>query len=393
MVVSEGYRVFLCDTVTGLITADVPVSKLSWGVRLDNPGAVQATLPIMARELRNLDVRNATTALRQSLGVAYGGRILECGPIWEQDYDAEKEELGLTAAGLWSIFDSRKALPGNAPGSALSTSSSKPAAASLTFSNLSLGSIARELVRVSIQDNPFTRADGLNAGALNVVLPPKVSGTHTRTYFGYDLGWVGARLHELTEVQGGPDIRFRPQFMASDPTRVEWVLETGTDDYPLLNQTGPDWAWDASVERSGVAKLGVKRSAKGMGFRAWTPGNGQERDMKIAWSTDPTLAKLGFPWVETDSASKQVEDPVVLQSASDRLLADSRYPWDTWSLSVRADTEPMLGRYLPGDWATVTVGKGHPMISAGDYSVRIMAVDGDESEVVKLTVAPIQGSV
>lgn len=393
MVVTEGFRVFLCDTVTGLITADVPVSKLSWGERLNDAGSVQATLPVMARELRNLDIRNATTVLRQSLGVAYGGRILECGPIWEQDYDAEKEELALTAAGLWSIFDSRKALPGNAPGSALSTTGASPAAATLSLRNLTLGSIARELVRVSIQDNPFTRADGLNAGSLNIVLPPKVAGSNERNYYGYDLGWVGDRLRELTGVQDGPDIRFRPRFMESDPTRVEWVLETGTDDNPLLQQDGPDWAWDASVERSGVARLGVKRSAKGMGFRAWVPGNGQERDMKIAWSTDPTLPKLGFPWVEADSASKQVEDPRVLQSASDRLLADSRYPWDTWSLSVRADTEPVLGRYLPGDWATITVGKGHPMIPAGTYSVRIMAVDGDESQVVKLTVAPIQGSV
>ncbi|UDL14624.2 minor tail protein [Arthrobacter phage KeAlii] len=390
----DGYQVFLANTVTGKVTSFFPPSKVSWGMRLNGAGPVQASLKVTAAEIRNLDVRMATMVLRQSLGISYNGQILECGPIWQQDYNAENEELQLTASGLWSIFDARKALPGNAPGAALTASETptkKPTEAVISLKNLSLGSIARELVRVSIQDNPFTRPDGSNAGALNIVLPASVAGTHERNYNGYDLGYLGERLRQLTEVQNGPDIRFRPRFKEDDPTIVEWVLETGTEANPLLVQNGPDWIWDASVARSGIVKLGVKRDASGMAARAWVPGNGQERNMKLAWATGLSLVDAGFPWTETDLASKDVESTTILQAAADRLLTDSLAPWDEWSLQVRADQAPRLGAYLPGDWAQIVVGAGHPMIEAGTYRARVMAVDGDHSETVKLTVAPMQG--
>lgn len=392
--VVDGYQVFLANTVTGKVTSYIPPSKVSWGMRLNGAGPVQASLKVTAEEIRNLDVRMATMVLRQSLGISYNGVILECGPIWQQDYDADAEELQLTASGLWSLFDTRKALPGNAPGAALTSAETptvKPTEAVLKPTNLSLGSIARELVRVSIQDNPFTRPDGSNAGALNIVLPAVASGTNVRTYNGFDLGYIGERLRQLTQVQDGPDIRFRPRFKNDDPTVVEWVLETGSTAQPLLVQSGPDWIFDASVAESGIVKLGVKRDATGMAARSWAPGNGQERNMKLAWSTDLSLVNAGFPWTEIDSASKDVEDVTILQASADRLLADSLAPWDEWSLQVRADQAPRLGDFLPGDWAQIIVGPGHPMIEPGSYRARVMAVDGDHSETVKLTVAPMQG--
>lgn len=394
MVVNEGYRVFVCDTVTGKITGDLPVSSLSWGERLNGAGPVQVTVPVLAEEVRNLDLRNSTAVLKQSLGVAYNGRILECGPIWEQDYDAEKESLSLTASGIWSLFDVRKALRGNAPGAALSPSGAvvqAPAASVWTLKG-TLGDIARDLVAESITNNPFTRPNGSNAGALNIVLPARVGGTsNVRNYNGYDLGWIGARLKELSQVLNGPDIRFRPQFKGADPTVVEWVMETGSAAQPLLVQPGPDWTWDTAVDDSGVVRLGVKRDATGMAARVWAPGNGQERNMRLAWQTDTSLVDLGFPWTEADSASKDVEDMAILQSGADRALADSMAPWDQWTLMVRADHTPRLGDYLPGDWAAVNIGPNHPMLDPGVRRVRILAIDGDATEVVKLTVAPIQG--
>ena len=113
--------------------------------------------------------------------------------------------------------------------------------------------------------------------------------------------------------------------------------------------------------------------------------------MLLSWSTDTSLVDLGFPWTETDSASKATEDSADLDSIANRILADSLAPWDEWSLEVRADQLPRLGDYLPGDWAQIIVGTGHPMIQPGTYRARIMAIDGDHSETVKLTVAPLQG--
>lgn len=404
MVVTDtGFRAFVFNTVTGKITGDLPVAKVAWGERLNGPGQIQLTTLVEAKEVRNLDLRMSTQVVVQSLGISYNGVILEAGPIWMQDYDADKETLSLTASGVWSIFDVRKALKGNAPGGALDPEQwhaeaaaegwEAPGGSVISMVNTTLGSIARELVRISIQDNPFLRIDGLNAGSLPIVLPAPVAGTRQENYNGFDLGWIGERLRQLTTRQNGPDIRFRPRFKGEDPTFVEYILETGSEAQPLLQQTGPDWLWDTSVMKSGAVKLSVKRDGTKLAARAWVPGNGQERNMLLAWQTDPTLVEAGFPWTEVDTASKQIEDMDVLQGYADRLLADSAAPWDQWSLSVRADVAPKLSDYLPGDWARIIVGPGHPIILPGEYRVRILAVDGDHTEIVKLTVAPIQGAL
>lgn len=394
MVVTDDFQVFLCNTVTGKITSYVPVSDLSWGMRLNASGSVSATLPVGAEELQNTDLRLGAQVLSQSLGVVYRGTILECGPIWSQEYDAEDETLTLSASGIWSILNARKVLPGFNPGTALAPAvehAPNPATAQMimrgTFSD-----IARELVRTSIKDNPFTRPDGLSAGHLNIVLPEYQGGrAHERTFYGYDLGWTGERLTDLTKVENGPDIRFRPRFKADDATVVEWVLDVGSEESPLLTQDGPDWLWDTAVGESGVVKLGVSRDAEGLASRTWVPANGQEEERLIVWSTDPSLVQAGFPWTELDASAQDVESPSALQGYSDRLLSEAGAPWDQWTLQVRADAAPRLGDYMPGDWAAVNVGKGHPMILPGFYRVRVMAVDGDATTSVKLTVAPMQG--
>lgn len=376
----DGYHVFLCDTVTGKFKRTIPVSDSGWGLKINDAGTVTASLPVEARELARLDVRAATTPVRQSLGVAYDGQILECGPIWGRKYNPAKEQLELTAAGLWSLFDRRKALLQSAL-----ANGQTPAKTVWTIQKNDLGSIARELVRASINDNPW-------GGGLNIVLPDDNPGTlRKRTYNGYDLAWIGNRLRELSAVTNGPDIRFRPRFNATDPTIVEWVMEYGTEAAPLLQQAGPDYSFDATREKGGIVDIGVDEDATGIAARAWQPGSGQERNMKLAYATTTDLLSKGWPWTEVDEAKKDVEDSDILQDGADQLLFESKAPWQQWSIAVRADQSPRLGTYQPGDWARLAIPEGHPILDPGDVRIRIMGISGDDSEKVKLTVAPIQG--
>jgi hypothetical protein len=380
----DGFHVFLCDTISGKFKRTIPVSAVGWGLKVNDAGTVTASLPVESRELARVDVRAATTPVRQSLGVAYDGQILECGPIWGRKYNPAKESLELTAAGLWSIFDRRKALL-----PAALAAGQTPQATTLTIVRNDLGSIARELVRGSIFDNPW---NGGAAGSLNIVLPADNPGTaRKRTYNGFDLAWIGNRLRELSAVTDGPDIRFRPRFNAADPTIVEWVMEYGTADAPLLQQTGPDYNFDATRPKGGIVEIGVDEDATGIASRAWQPGSGQEKNMKLAYATSSELLALGWPWTEADQAKKDVEDQGDLQDGANQLLADSKAPWQQWTASVRADQSPKLGTYLPGDWAVLQIPEGHPILDPGAVRVRIMGFSGDDSTKVKLIVAPIQG--
>lgn len=383
MVVEQAdYELIVGDLRTGIIQARLPHAGLKWGLRMNNHGPVSATLRPYSRQLARHDLRNLTLPVKQFMAVSYRGEILEGGPIWSRDFDEDTGDLQLDGLGLWSVFDRRKTLQGGTLDDTLHQGRS-----TLDIVRGHLGSIARELVRVSLQDNPYA------AGGLPVALPADIPGTaHERHYKGYNLGWIGDDLRELTAVQGGPDLRFRMRYVPGDDSRVEWVMEHGAVD--ILSQAGPDWEWDAKVEKSGVSKLGVTQDGTGLASIVWTPGSGQEEEMRLTVARDLTLLGAGFPWLEAEEAAKDEENWTVLQSISDRKIADVALPWETWRPVVRADVNPVLGAYRPGDWAVINLPDNHPILPpAGKVRVRILAMDGDHTANVKLTVAPIQGNI
>jgi hypothetical protein len=377
--VVETFRGFVLDTVTGKIAGTIPVVDPKWGIRLNGAGTITASIPATSREVANLDIKAATTPLRKSLAFAYGQFIVEAGPILRRRYDEKSRRLELTAVGLWSIFDRRKALPGYALAIGVPVGG-----VNLSIGPCAPGSIARELVRVSIEDNPF----GL--GGLNIVLPEFEAGPYVKNIPGFDLRWIGEALNNLTQEQDGVDIRFRPQFMGADPTRVEWALETGD---PLLSQTGPDWRWDGSRPKTNVVGFGADESAEGIAARAWVPGAGQERDMLVGAATNLELVEAGWPWTETDNASKQEADQGVITGLAEADLLAASGPEEQFSITVRTDGINKLGEYLPGDFATVVIPANHPILDPGPVRVRIMALDGDWGTQVKITVAPFIGAV
>lgn len=382
MVVAPEFRVFVGSMVTGEISCDLPVSSQKWGMRLNGGGSVDASVKALALELKDKDLRNVTAAKKQYLAVSYGNSILEAGPIWKRNNKNTNGELKLGAGDLWSMLDKVKALNWQQINAGVPVQRS-----SLDFTGLSLGSIARELVRLSVFGNP------LNPG-LPIVLPDIVEGGgHERHYKGYELPYLGDLLRKLTKVQDGPDIRFQPRFSA-DPTRIEWVMTHGSPSSPLLYQSGPDWTWDGTAEESGVSDITTSEDASDMADRVWQPGAGSELEMKLATSQDLDLIQnADYPWTEADAASKDVEDEGILQAHSDYAMAMARRPIETWDMSVRADTSPQLGSYQPGDFALIHVPQNNPMIEAGVRRVRIMAVDGDNTMNVRLTPAPMPAGV
>lgn len=380
MVVNDEFQVLVGSVVTGRIDAYLPTSSVSWGMRLNDAGPVEVSVPVKAFEAQNLDPRSTCASLRQFLAVAYRGRVLEAGPIWKRAYDPKKEVMKITAAGIWTLFDAVKALPWYALAQGVS-----PTRVTLSITQKTLGSIARELVRIAIFTNPK------NPG-LPIVLPDLVEDINKRNYNGFALPWLGGLLRNLTNVKGGPDLRFRPEFNPTDPRYIRWVMTHGTRDTPLLTQSGPDWVWDATAPITPISDLGWAEDATKMAARAWQPGAGAEQEMKLKWADDTTLIDdAGYPWTEVDIAMKDIEDLDLLQDYANAGIAAARFPIETWTTTVRANEHPRLGDYLPGDWARLIIPDSHPMIPGGPSRARIMAIDGDDTNDVKISFAPIQG--
>lgn len=377
------FRAVLCDTITGKnVINEVPMVNPKWGLRLNGPGPVSISIPVDSVEASKMDIRNATTTLSRSLGISYNDTMLECGPILSRDYDPATGRLDLVASGLWSVFNRRKVLRGDV----LQLASSAILASTVEVGPVALQTIPRELVRASLFDNPY--ADG-KAGQLNIVLPAAVAGTETRTYNGFDMRWLGATLQELAELV---DMRFRPQYDPAEPTRVQWLMETGTDTQPLLKQPGPPWLFDGTVRNSPVVGFGGREDGSEVAARAYRIGAGQERDMLMGKWTDPGMLDVGMPWTERDTAHKNETVRERLTEGAKADLKEWNKPVGAIAVTVRADMYPQLGMYLPGDYAAIVIPDGNPIFAPGPRACRILAVDGDDTANVRLTLAPFSTS-
>lgn len=381
-----GYRWYVGDLRTGKISRSVDLVGGSWSVPLGDAGTIGGSFPIRSGEWPS--ARSDAAAAKAYLAVSYVNAagdetFLEAGPIWKSDFqDDESGMFQIGAAGLGSYFDHRKVIPVLAAGD-------NPAEATVTYNAAQLALIAKRLVEL---------AQSHTGGNLPIVLPSDADlggagTTHTRTYLGYELGWVGERLKQLSEVEDGPEIQFVPRRRTDNPSYIEWVMRIGTEPSMMLTQTGPAWVFDRTVPKSPVRKISVSSDGTQMAFRQWVAGQGEAEGRPIVWAEDDTLIGLGFPLLEGEvTATDTVSTTETLNGHATGALAYSQRPIESWTLTVSRDARPNVGQYVPGDWVTVKI-KDHVFLPAGQYSMRILSTAGDTSDAVTLTLSERLGDI
>lgn len=410
--------VLVGEVRTGRRIATIPVSNAAWSVAHRGTGDISVDIPLNAAEFRRLErvihgqypsgslfpgpttfptaeaavwrvgdglrpeFLTAIEPARTFMAVLEGDNVLEAGPIWAHDYDYGSGILKVKASGARSIFDHRIVMAVIA--------GTDWAAWAVTYTGLSLGTIAKRLIELLMSHT---------GGNLPIVLPDDETAAadadHTRTYKGFELATVATRLDQLQGVIGGPDIAFEPRLTA-DRMGLEWVMRVGTEAQPLLYQVGGDHVFDTRVPRGGVSGLSVHRDAGGLASRSWATGSGMDEALLMARADDTTLVDGGFPLLEVTEARSTVEIQSTLQSWAAGNLSAAAAPWMTWSATVRADMSPLLGSYRCGDFAKVWVPKAHPYLSlllpSGYHRARIVNIAGDMGPNVNLTFAPVMES-
>lgn len=370
--------------VDGRLTAEIPLISTSWSLVMDDAGAVSGTLPLADPDVAKLNPYLIAEPCRCFLAVSYTDEngtetFLEAGPIWTHAYDSSSKQLTIGGAGVWSYYDHRKVLKVLAAGV-------NPATDVNTYSNLSLGTIAKRLVQLA---NMHT------AGALPIVLPDDEASVNTRTYLGYEMNGVGDALRNLTKDQNGPEIQFVPRRRSDDPRYLEWVMRAGTAEAPLLSQAGADWVWDMTVAQSSVGGVTVNRDGTTVADRWWVQGAGTDVSTMFARAESSTLSDAGFPLLESADTGHAGEDGAKLQATIDAYaqadLIGSQGPLETWTLAVQRDEPPVVGSYRPGDYVSVTVGDDEPYIPAGTYRTRMTGISGDDTNAVSIQLAPTIG--
>lgn len=312
------------------------------------------------------------------LAVLEGDTVLEAGPIWSWDYTLGGM-LKVGAKGLWSLLDHRFVI---------GDLTSAWAAWAVTYSGLSLGTIAKRVMQL---------AETVVGGDLPIVYAADEAAAtdadHTRTYKGYDLATVRERIEQLMGVENGPDIALEPRLTA-DRMGIEWVLRTGTEAEPMLFQAGGDHVWDSRVPRGGVSGLSVKRDATGLASRSYVTGAGMETALLMARASDSTLTDVGFPLMEIKESRSTVTEASTLTRWAEGNLTGAARPWQVWTCTVDATSSPKLGAYRPGDFAKVWVPKDHPLLGwllpEGFHRARVLNVQGGMGNQVDLTLMPVR---
>lgn len=397
MVSAPAQTLIVGELRTGRRLVAVPVSACSWSVAAGSAGSIEATMPLLASDFQRMravavsgvwpgdglypspklfpreavvrwapdgrarrDIQVATEPTRTFAAVLAGDRVIEAGPIWVRTWDQDAGTLTIRAAGLRSIFDHRLLLSHLIDWQ----HAGAIAASSLSWSGLSLGTIAKRMVQAALAHV---------GGGLPVVLPGDQAGSATRTYPGFELATVGQRLDEIAQVEGGPEVAFDP-VLTADRLGVEWVMRTGTTADPTLHQDGLDWVLDASAPRGPVAGFTVTEDASSVATRALAKGSGTDEATLISRPAVRTdLLDAGFPLLESARTYSSVLEQGTVDGHARADLAGNDRPWQTWSLKVATDDR--LGQYRPGDWWQVRVGE-HVYLDRGAYRARLASLKG-----------------
>lgn len=356
--------------LTGEITLRkiLPIS-CSIELTLNGAESVKADLKLPLIDPRTgvgIDIPNQIVPQRDFLGWVENGIALAAGPV-QGDPFAFPRSSTVNAAGAWEYFTHRLILP---PGTV------KPSEVTSAWSGLSLRTMPKRIVQ---------QACSWPHAGLPIDYEPDVSGTAQREYPGGDRMWVADALKNLTEVENGPDITFRPKIMP-DQRHVRWDLLTGDPD---LTQAGADHYWDLSAPGRFGQVTGLDRDGRDLATHAWGVGATDETTSVVleAAASSTALTDAGFPMLEMVEQRNSVKLAATLQAYVDEDVVRYSAFTETFTLQVRRDKPPLLGTYWPGDWARIRLGR-NPRIPQGTYRVRIIRIRFDATGDVTLECAP-----
>ncbi|ALG06857.1 hypothetical protein [Kibdelosporangium phytohabitans] len=397
--VLPAWRVFITDTRTGRVVDDLPyldTPRYEYGI--NTAGGWGIRVPI-GDTLSAQDLDELSDPWRFSIGVAIGNHIAQMGPLVGESYNDDDglAVVDLSGGGIWNYLTTKRLLvTGDVNGTTIKT-----AAADVVFGpgatspkgtpippanqNLSLHTIAKRMLQISM---------ARTNGALPILLPADIAGTAEREYPGYDLAYLGERLMQVTQVEAGPEIEFRPRYVDETRTFVQWEMRIGTPAAGgrLGNLNGlHQWEYGKAL-----VKVHMNRDGSQQTHTRYERGAGMERDLLLGYAADSSFATtFGWPLLEDvggqhTSATEQstldnwaagavntYKKPVTTWTAVIRLAGDNGFGEDT--------TSPSVFEFAVGDTAIFQM-KGHRRIRDGRYLVRILSVAGDSRDTAKLNV-------
>lgn len=372
----DEWRAFIFETVSGTYETELPLAAIpTYQYTLNDAGSGSVQVALGGTDGFDKNLLNQYSDnedWRWSIAVVYNNSILQAGPILSESY-SEGTTTSLSFAGIWKLFSKRVIIN---PSVDISTPT-LPAANS-TYSSVTLNQLAKLLV----QDNM------LSQGALPIDLPADdMPGTNSQTYYGYDLNLVADELANLTKLDQGPEIEFRPYWV--DPLHVRWTMRIGA---PRLGQLGSAWVYDYGEQG---ALVGVDRTSDSSNniSASYSRGAGSQAAQVIGYSESTSAADADLLLLAVDGNHTSETSQSKLNSYAKANVSTYQGPVVTYALTVKMNatdinknptSAPTIDQLSLGDTLKAVV-TNHHRLTDGVYTVRVVSIQNSDAQTAKLT--------
>lgn len=363
------WRAYLIETMTGLIGAEVEMSTNGrHDMVLNQAGA--ATVTVQKSSLATIEsrwLRPWAQGIMLTFETESEGELpWFAGPITAPPAEYT-DSLSFSVSGIRSIFERRFLSDRDYALDEMADFKN----GKVVYEDTHLAYIAQDIVRKGMDKTggylPIRFATSV----------PSSGGGHERTYNNYDVANnnIHKRLSELSDVIGGPDVMFRPEWAGAGNRRfMRWAMHTGTAHSPVIPQSW-EMVIDGSAPQPQISELTMNVDGSHYATRSYATGSGQGSGIAMAMRESAAALRDQHPLLESADAYSSVTKTSTLADYA-RAAVDIR-PFVEIHVSIDgSDSRSPLGRWQVGDTAVLKPGSWLT-IPDREVRLRILRVTGD----------------
>lgn len=363
------WSAYLFQTVTGLIGPKLQFESLSWNIDLNDTESINVTLN--KSDLPPVNRSQWFSPWWAGVALFWDNKPIVAGPIIDRPTES-KDTVSISCGGIRSLLAKRIVVHEQSDWSKISGTS-------VRFEKMSLGTIAKEVVKKSMMKP---------SGALPIIFAvadetSAMGANHERTYQGFNVDNINCDeiLTKLSNVIDGPDIMFRPVMVRDNSLAFE--MWTGTEKEPRIYQNQVP-VWDLTAPESGVVDLRVVTTGAYQTMRTFSVGAGQDEGTLIRVNTNEGPLNLQYPLLETTVNTSESEDPKVVDQHGVSSLWANKEPLSEIQMTIRGDGVMGFGDFWPGDLVEV-VTEGWIAIPDGVSRMRLLSMTGSSDNEVRVS--------
>lgn len=289
--------------------------------------------------------------LHRVLVAEWDGNAVYAGFILDVDEDLDAGTVTVSHTDVWWLWAYRYLL--NVHGDGAQT------AADVTFSNLTLATLANRIVAKGLQADPAVRY------SLPMIFTADVAGANSRRYEGFKFMSVEDALDEVMSTNGGPDVAFDVRW-GPGTTALEWVMRSGALTTGL-------WEWDATVAKREVHGLKFKTDASKVTNKVIGTGEGSERNILVR---DDSSFVTTAPALERVVSYSDMDNVGQLQARVTADLNANNAPTQQMSFRIPVTGTVKVGDLILGGTCRVKT-SGIYFLGAGWHEWRLIKFDFD----------------